>query len=410
MNDHSLGQVRELIELSKLKDKRLELAANENVLSNAANKLLASPAASRYYFPTTEDDLVNFPEFAATASNRIDAILDRAKESIMQMLGAQFVNLFPLSGIHAMLMVIVALTDPGDLVLSLAPNENGHFATQSVVKRLGRESAFLPRSQNGQIDMKKLSELAHGRQVKMVYIDMMTHLEPVSVDGVKEVLGEQATTVYDASHTFGLMLGGMFLDPYRRGFDVVCANTHKTFPGPHRGIITAKNKVFGEKIAEGVDGKFYSSVHTGSLYAMALTIFEMEMFANDYASRVVANAQQLSKSLVANSFRVGMCYDGSPTKNHQVHILYDDRQSAYLLLQCLLKNHIVAHLCYVKREGYVIRFGVQELTRRGMKEDEMRQIALLVARASNGDGVVRDVESLADKFQKVEFSFDELLK
>jgi fluorothreonine transaldolase len=386
----------------------LSLSANENVMSNTASQFLGSKLANRYYFKTNSGRFSDFPDFVASGFENVDRVVDSSKSVIRDMTGASYVNLFALSGIHAMLMSIVSLTESGDTVLSLSPTEGGHFSTRSIVEKVGRNSEFAPLS-DGIIDMKRLAYLLKNKPVKLIYLDLMNHNETVDIASIRAVCDPGTYIVYDASHTLGLIFGGQFQDPFSEGADVICANTHKTFPGPHRGLILAKESVVGEKIENVIDGTFYSSVHYGTLLPMLVTIFEMRDYGKQLARRTVENSNSLARELEILGVKVAHCSDGSFTKNHQVHLVFDNRDEARDALEALRESDIVAHLCFRESIGHFIRFGVQEITRRGMDESDMKEIARIVSLVLNGkkrDGAAR---RLAAIHQSIYFSFDAIL-
>ncbi len=314
-----------------------------------------------------------------------------------------YVNLFPLSGIHAMLMTIVSLTKPGDTVLSLSPDECGHFATRSIVEEMGRKSIYIPTS-NGKIDFEELSDLLQRESIQLIYFDLMSHIETIDIKSIKSLAQEGTIVVYDASHTLGLILGNQFQDPFLEGADVICANTHKTFPGPHRGLILAKDALLGEVIENVVSGKFYSSVHCGTLLAMLVTIFEMRDFGNEYAKQVIDNANVLAENLEGKGIDVARCSDGTYTKNHQVHLLFENREDARTALELLRDSDIVAHLCYRESSGYFVRLGAQEITRRGIAD--MALIANLITSTINGEKNAQKVKNLMYSHSNKYFSYD----
>jgi fluorothreonine transaldolase len=387
----------------------LSLSANENVISDTAAQFLGSKLANRYYFKATNGRFLDFPDFAASGLQTVDGVVNAAKDVICEMAGASYVNLFALSGIHAMLMSIVSLTEPGDTVLSLSPAEGGHFSTRSIVEKVGRSSIVAPLT-DGKIDIDKLSDLLKDTPVKLIYLDLMNHIETVDIASIRAAARPDTYIVYDASHTLGLILGGQFQDPFAEGADVICANTHKTFPGPHRGLILAKDTVLGEKIESTIDGTFYSSVHYGTLLAMLVTIFEMHAYGKEFAKQIIKNANTLAQQLEASSVKVAHSSDGSYTKNHQIHLSFRNRGEARSALELLRENDIVAHLCFRKSIGHFVRLGVQEVTRKGMNEDNMKTIAHIISSVLNGtaqDGVARQ---LAIDYQSVHYSFDAILE
>src|SRR5207253_619977 len=68
------------------------------------------------------------------------------------------------------------------------------------------------------------------------YMDVSFYINPHNLNEIREALGPEAIIIYDASHTMGLIMGQEFQAPLREGADVLCGNTHKTLPGPQKGL------------------------------------------------------------------------------------------------------------------------------------------------------------------------------
>jgi glycine/serine hydroxymethyltransferase len=386
--------------------KMLSLSANENTLSNTASRFLNTDFSNRYYSEANSGDFSDYPYFVANSYPEIDNFVELARKAMRKMSGAEYVNLFPLSGIHAMLMTIIALTRPGDVVMSLPSDEIGHFATRDVVESLGRKSQMIPMA-NGVIDIDRLRQINNESKISLIYLDSMSCLDTLPVSDIRKSIRAETLIAFDASHSLGLILGHQAPNPLLYGADVICSNTHKTFPGPHRGIILAKTKELGNKIESQVAGKLYSSTHFGTLIPMAITIFEMYKFGEEYTKQICINAQEFGINLVKSGVKVAYSNDKQNyTNNHQLHIPFDSRVDALQALQRLRNNNIIAHICHNNSLGYFIRLGVQEVTRRGMIKDDMHPLATVVAAALKGEDVVSDVAQIVDSHQNVKYSYD----
>lgn len=381
----------------------LNLTANENSMSLAAKKYLSSIAADRYYFEANNDGYSDFPEFVASGNEAFDSLLNDTRRDLGDMFEAGYVNLNPLSGMHAMLMVLLTLTEVGDVVASLSPQAHGHFSTQTVVGRIGRSSTFLPNTEGGDIDLGVLARFIEQCSPRMIYIDAMSYQHPFDIQAIRKVIGDKIIIVFDASHTLGLIAGDAFPNPLTGGADVVCGNTHKTFPGPHRGIILAKDKSVGEIIDKN-GGNLYSTVQSETLMALAVTVAEMKLHIRDYASCIISNARALQSALVQK----GVIPLNIPlTENHQVHILMSDRGAAVGFMKKLSEQGILTHVCYGVNEDFYIRLGTQEISRRGMGESEMIELADIINRILMGDYCKSEINELNKKFQEIKYSFDE---
>lgn len=399
MNSELMRNVQSVIEEY---EGYLNLTANENSMSLTAKKYLSTVISDRYYFEGDDEGYSDFPEFVASGNHAFDALINETKQTLNELFKAEYTNLYPLSGIHAMLMVLLSYTQPGEVVASLSPQAHGHFSTATVIERIGRKSVLLPVTEGGDVDTNALADFIDSHAPKMIYIDAMSHQHPFDLQPIRGIVGEEMIIVFDASHTLGLIAGGVFPNPFDNGADIICGNTHKTFPGPHRGVVFARNQGLGQVLDE-KGGNLYSTVQGGTLASLAVTVAEMKVYIREYASSIVKNARSLQTYLV----REGLIPASMPlTNNHQVHILKPNRVSAVELLKKLKAQGILAHMCYGHAEGYYVRVGTQEITRRGMNESEMEKIAILLRRIDDDEECKSDVIDLNKWFTAIHYSFD----
>src|SRR4029077_4573385 len=130
------------------------------------------------------------------------------------------------------------------------------------------------------------------------------YLNPHNLREIREAVGEELIIIYDASHTMGLIMGGQFQAPLAEGANVICANTHKTLPGPQKGMIAFRDADFGRRANDIINGCLYSSPHTASMIALATTILEMKKFGADFAKQIIANSNALAESLADSGYKI----------------------------------------------------------------------------------------------------------
>lgn len=112
---------------------------------------------------------------------------------------------------------------------------------------------------------------------------------------IREALGEDVIIIYDASHTMGLIMGQQFQAPFKEGANVICANTHKTLPGPQKGMMAFRDKELGKKANAIIDGCLYSSPHTASMIALSTTILEIKEFGQILLNKSLLTQTHLAK-------------------------------------------------------------------------------------------------------------------
>jgi glycine hydroxymethyltransferase len=210
----------------------------------------------------------------------------------------------------------------------------------------------------------------------------------------------------------GLILGGQFQDPWREGATWVTASTHKTFPGPQRGIILADLDEADEKrywpaANRGVFPGSSSNHHLHSLPGLLVAIREMKQHAQAYAAQVVANAQALGRALDDAGIAVEAREFGY-TRSHQLAVNVASHGGGVAVAQRLEANDIIVNYNLLPtdtdaRNPSGLRIGVQEMTRYGMREADMQDLAGLIADAIHNKAVKDAVHALRQRFGTVHY-------
>jgi len=230
-----------------------------------------------------------------------------------------------------------------------------------------------------------------------------------------------ATVAYDAAHVAGLIAGGIFQDPLREGADVVCLSTHKTLFGPQGGAVLSFEK-YAEQIKKATFPSNTSNHHLHNMAGKAVAFAEMLEFGKQYAKQVVANAKALGQALHERGFALLGEHKGF-TESHQIAVdvskfaLGGDMERALesaniIANRQLLPGDIQAGRHYQNPGG--IRIGTSEITRLGMKEKEMVEVAELIKRIvidkQDPKKVKADVMEFRKDFQKVHYCFESAKK
>lgn len=396
--------------LEKRYDDFLHLTANENVLSETARQFLSSRLSERYYFGGGANGIVRKRALDALGMKELEDLIEAASRVANSKLKTSLISFSLLSGIHAMISTMLAVSEPRDTVMTFNNRYGGHFMTGSIFDRIGRKQVLTMHDHDsGIIHIKETVELFKKMNAKVLYLDMMSIIEKPPLGRLREGLGKNAIIVYDASHSLGLIMGGRFQDPIREGADIIVGNTHKTFPGPQKAIIAFKNRNMGEKMLTIMNKGLYSSVHTNNMIVLAITILEMAEFGREYALQIVSNSNTLGAELERMGYRLRKTSSNEFSQNHQLHILLEEGPSAKKLPYSLYKNNISFNIINSSSGKPYLRFGTQEVTRRGAKESEMKAIAAFVDDSIKGKDIREEVIKFNRKFEKVHYSFDDML-
>ncbi|MCS7131637.1 MAG: serine hydroxymethyltransferase, partial [Hadesarchaea archaeon] len=366
----------------------INLIASENVPSPAVREALISDFGNRY--------AEGWPgERVYAGCIYIDQVELLAMELAKQLFKAEHVNVQPVSGLTANLAMYTALTEPGDTMMCLSIPCGGHISmgkkkfggTAGAVH--GLEVEYFPfdeKRMNIDVDAaaRKIAEV----KPKLLLFGGSVFLFPHPLRELSEVAEEVGAHVaYDAAHVIGLIGGGQFQDPLREGAEVVTCSTHKTLPGPQHGMILCR-KELAEPINRAVFPGIVSNHHLHAVAALAIALAEMLEFGKDYAAQIVKNARALGQALYERGFSV-LCPDLDFTASHTLVVDITKYGDGGTLEQQLERANIVLNrnlLPWDIREGRHyknpggIRLGTSEVTRLGMKEGEMEEIAEFIKR------------------------------
>jgi len=408
---HEIEEIMEAVEQhQELYKNALPLIASENVTSEKVRILLASDLSHRY----AEGEVgARFYQ----GCKYIDAIEGSAIRWARELFRAEHVNVKPVSGVNANIATLFALTSPGDRMMALSVPDGGHISHSAYsvpgLRGLKLERIpFDPKEMN--IDIDQMERAIRETKPKLILLGASLFLFPHPIQEMLVAADEvDATLVYDASHVLGLIAGNKFQDPLGEGADVVTSSTHKTFPGPQGALILCK-EALSDRIDKAVFPGAVSNHHLHHIAGLAVTLQEMIHFGEAYAAQIQSNAKALAQALYEAGFNV-LCEHKGFTESHQIAIDVRDLGGGDRVAKRLEEAYIITNKNMLpfdnepdKPSG--IRLGVQELTRTGMKESEMIEIASLIRRLLIEEEPVikvkNDVKALKNNFLNVHYSFD----
>ena len=371
----------------------LNLIPSENVMSPAVRGLLSSELGHRY---TARDRFYMGTRF-------IDEIEQYGEEIAKEVFRAETADLRPLSGHIADLIFLASFAKPNDIVMCVSPEGGGYpgLWKNGLAGLFSLKTMPFPFSKhNMNIKVEEAKEAIRQIKPKIVIFGASLITFPHPVKELAEVARENGAYVgFDGSHVMGLIAGEQFQDPLREGVHALFGSTHKTFFGPQGGIILA-DKEHGEVMKAKIFPTFVDNAHWNRIAALTLALAEMKNFGKAYAKQIVRNSKTLAKALRDYGFPV-VCQHLGFTQSHQVLLEYGGYKQGRVIAEKLQLTNVIVD-CGV-------RIGTCEVTRRGMKEEEMLKIAELIKRTvvdgEQPEEIKKDVAKLCAEYQKVEYCF-----
>jgi glycine hydroxymethyltransferase len=411
--EQSVAWVEQIVaEQNEWRSHTINLIASENILSRRAREVMGSDFAHRY--------AEGHPgERYYQGTDKIDEIETRVKKHLKTLFRCRQVDVRPVSGTVCNDAVFSQYIKPGDIVMVNSTSAGGHISHHRVgsVGKYTRNIVDFPLTPDGyHIDVDKAVDLIRTLHPTLLILGKSLFLFPEPVSELAAVARKFGTLlIYDAAHVLGLIAGRRFQDPLTEGADVMTASTHKTFPGSQRGVALSNMKDNEwKKIDKGAFPGSSSNHHLDTLVPLAITTYEMLEMGEAYADQIIRNAKALGRSLHEFGFEV-QAAEFDFTETHQIAVDVTKFGRGDEVARMLKDNDIILNMNLLPFEPLEnvtnpagVRIGVQEMTRVGMKEPEMKQIALFFRQClQEGKYVAEEVRGFRQGYQKVHFSFDD---
>ncbi|MBQ1876019.1 MAG: serine hydroxymethyltransferase [Selenomonas sp.] len=373
-------QVAEAIdsELNRQRSK-LELIASENIVSPAVlaaqgsvltNKYAEGYPGKRYYGGCEYVDVVE------------QLAIDRAKK----LFGAEYANVQPHSGAQANMAVFFALVKPGDTVMGMNLTDGGHLTHGSPVNMSGKYFKIVPygvRKEDERIDYDELERIAKECKPKLIVGGASAYARVIDFERMANIAHSVgAYLMVDIAHIAGLVAAGLHPSPVPYA-DVVTTTTHKTLRGPRGGMILCKDAEFGKQFNKAIFPGIQGGPLMHVIAAKAVALGEaLKPEFKEYAQQVIKNAKVLAEELTKDGFRIVT----GGTDNHLMLVDLTPKKLTGKVAQNVLDEvNITVNKNTIPFEPLSpfvtsgIRLGSPALTTRGFKEDDMREVADIIA-------------------------------
>ena len=387
------NEVAEQIDLElKRQQENIELIASENFTSLAVMEACGSVLTNKYAEGKPHKRYYNGCE-------HIDIIEEIAQKRARELFGMDHANVQPHSGAQANMAVFMATLKPGDKVLSMDLSNGGHLSHGSPVNFSGLyyDVAGYGINENGEIDYDNVREMAIKHKPKLIICGASNYSKIIDFKKFREIADEVgALLLADIAHIAGLVAAGIHPSPAPY-CDFVTTTTHKSLRGPRGGIIMCK-----EEYAKDIDKAVFPGLQGGPLEHIiagkAVALKEaMQPEFKEYAKQIVKNAKALAQGLLDE----GLDIVGGMTENHLMTLdLRKTGKTGKDMANVLERVGITANKNTVPNDPQSpfvtsgIRLGTPAVTTRGFKEEDMRQVAKIIATAifsSDNENVLADL-------------------
>src|SRR3989338_3268723 len=402
--EQSDQKIFELVEAEKKRRQEgLEMIPSENHTSLAVLEALGSLLTDKYSEGYPHKRYYGGNEF-------IDQVEDLAIARVKEAFGVPFANVQPYSGTPANFAVYLATLSPGDQIMGQNLLDGGHLTHgwKTSFSGIFYKSVQYHVKADGYIDLEEARKLAQEHKPKLIWVGASAYPREFPFKEMAEIADSVgAFLAADIAHIAGLVLGGAHPSP-APFVHIITTTTHKTLRGPRGALIMVtekglqKDPELAAKIDKAVFPGLQGGPHDQTTAAIAVALQEASTPEfREYAHQIVKNAKALAQELTDNGLKIV----SGGTDNHLMLVDLTPIQKGHGVFaqEALETAGITTNKNTIPQEPSSpfypsgVRLGTPAITTRGMKEEEMKQIAEWIAAAVN--------ETKKYKLQSIQLSF-----
>lgn len=377
----------------------IELIASENFTSPAVMAACGSVLTNKYAEGKPHKRFYNGCE-------NVDLIEELAQKRACELFGMDHANVQPHSGAQANMAVFMYALETGDTVLGMDLSNGGHLSHGSPVNFSGINYNIVSYgvNENGEIDYNEVEKLAKEHKPKMIIAGASNYARIIDFKRFREIADSVgAYLMADIAHIAALVAGGVHPSP--AGYaHFVTTTTHKTLRGPRGGIIMCD-----EEHALGIDKAVFPGIQGGPLEHIiagkAIALKEaLDPSFKEYAAQIIKNAKALANGLMDE----GMDIVGGCTENHLMTLdLRRFNKTGKDIANVLEKVGITANKNTVPNDPQSpfitsgVRLGAAAVTTRGFKEEDMIEVAKIIASAVTASDNEIALQNLKERSAKL---------
>ena len=371
-------EIKQLIEAETARqNNKIELIASENFVSKAVMAAMGSTLTNKY--------AEGYPgKRYYGGCEVVDQIEDLARERAKKLFGAEHANVQPNSGSQANQAVFFAALNVGDTVLGMNLSHGGHLTHGSPVNMSGKNYNVISYGvdpETEMIDYENVRQIALEHQPKMIIAGASNYSRVIDFKKFREIADEVgAYLMVDMAHIAGLVAAGLHPNPVPYAH-FVTTTTHKTLRGPRGGLILCSNeyaKMIDKAIFPGIQGGPLMHVIAGKAVCFKEAL-QPEFKA--YQQQIIKNAKALAEGLMEKGMRIV----AGGTDNHVMSL--DVRSAGVTGKEA---EHMLDEIGITCNKNTIpfdpaspnvtsgVRLGTAAVSTRGMKEEDMKEIAEII--------------------------------
>ena len=355
-----------------------------------------------------------------TGTKHIDEIEALTVELLKKLYDANYADHRLCASMIGNAVVYTALTEPGDIIMSIAQPFGGHSSNRpdGPAGARGLKIVDVPFDDRElEVDVDAFRTVARAVRPKLVALGLSMALFPFPLKEMKAIVAEWGGRLFfDGAHQLGLVAGGQYQDPLREGADVMTGSAGKTFSGPQSGIMIWNDAALTEPLTHAVFPVWAATHQVNRVAALGYAAAELLAFGKTYMTQIVANARALARALHERGIPCLAPHKGF-TRSHQAIADVSKWGGGYAAANRLQGANIIVNKNLIpgdrpedwdKPSG--IRIGTIEVTRLGMGQPDMGTIADFIhdvlVKGEKPEAVLPRVVEFRRSFQTLYYCFE----
>lgn len=396
-------------ELSTNENKLLPLCAAENVISPFSKIPLDTFLQEKYIM----GGVINYQqESNFVGSKNLYKIYELLSLQCNKLYGCKYADARTLSGINAVMTLLMSLFSAGDTLLISSEECGGHGSIPKICHRLGINTIKMPYNYDiYDFNYKEINEILRKEKINGILICLSDIIIMPQLNKID--LPEECVLIFDATQILGLIATNSMKNPLQWFTDkqkfILMGATHKTLPGPTCGLIMTNNLDLAKQFDTLINPDYLRNSQLHHIFSLILTLMELEIYGKQYCFSVVNNANFLATALAKYNFdiiKVAPKY----TYTHQIFISMPENDARKFYNKCLdygvsinLRNKELYKTCG-------LRIGTQEISRYGWNEKEMSAISEILRDIRDNEYFSQDISNrinMISSNKKIYYTFDE---
>lgn len=379
-------------DISIQENKLLPLCAAENVISPFSKIPLDTFLQEKYIM----GGIMEYQKDSNfVGSKKLYEIYELLSRQCNKLYGCEYADARTLSGVNAVMTLLMSLFSAGDTILISSEECGGHGSMPKICHRLGINTIEIPYNYDKyDFDYEETNKLLKSKKINGILIclsDIIIMPQLRKIDLPKECI-----LIFDATQILGLIATKTIENPLgwftKQHKFILMGATHKTLPGPTCGLIMTNNLELARQFDTLINPDYLRNSQLHHILSLILTLMELEIYGHQYCSKIINNANILAETLSKYNFHI-LEVPPKYTFTHQLFVSMPENDAKNFYNKCLdygvsinLRNKHLYRTCG-------LRIGTQEISRYGWQDTEMLFIAEILRDIRDNNEFSQDISN-----------------